>query len=209
MPPEEITTEEVVPGTTEGAEQNLEPDAEGVKTEDEATGDDATGVEADGDKTGEEDQVGAPETYADFSMPEGVELNAALLEKAVPVFKELNLTQEQAQKLADLQSQNIQAGEAAQIEAYDQMMDGWWKDTQANKEIGGDKLEESLGLMRKAAAEGPPEFQTLMDEYGLSKNQYVIQFMAKMGRYMSEDIPGANDKPNVPKKDRASVMYPT
>ena len=53
--------------------------------------DDTAGV------TGDDSQL-APETYADFTLPEGVELDTALLTDAAPLFKELGLTQEQAQK---------------------------------------------------------------------------------------------------------------
>jgi len=184
----------------EGGEDTDGKGAEGEETKSEKTK---------GEETGKSGQDEVPETYADFTMPEGMEVDTQLLEQAVPVFKELGLTQEQAQKLVDLQAQYVKAGEERQIEAYDQMMGGWWEDTLADKEVGGDKLEESLGLMRKAADVGPPEFRQLMDDYGLSKNQHFIRFMVKMGKYMSEDVPGSSMTPAERPGDRVSRMYPS
>src|SRR6185437_10360924 len=43
---------------------------------------------------------GPPESY-DFKAPEGKELNSKFLDRATPVFKELGLSQANAQKLVD------------------------------------------------------------------------------------------------------------
>ena len=43
----------------------------------------------------------APESYTDFSVPEGHTLDAAAIESATPLFRELGLSQDQAQKLVD------------------------------------------------------------------------------------------------------------
>lgn len=49
----------------------------------------------------EETPPGAPEKYA-FTAPEGQELDTSALAQFEPVARELNLTQEQAQKLVDV-----------------------------------------------------------------------------------------------------------
>ncbi len=68
--------------------------------------------------TGEETDLGSqtvPDTYADFVMPEGVELDSALLTEAAPLFKELGLTQDQAQKLVDFQAKQVQASSESNV----------------------------------------------------------------------------------------------
>lgn len=50
---------------------------------------------------------GAPEKYADFKLPEGMKFDQAGLEKATAIFKELNLPQDGAQRLVDLQAEQI------------------------------------------------------------------------------------------------------
>src|SRR5215469_16563160 len=53
---------------------------------------------------------GAPEAYADFTAPSGRELDADAITAIKPLFKELNLTQAQAQLLVDAYNEN--AGKA-------------------------------------------------------------------------------------------------
>src|SRR5690242_6551785 len=48
-------------------------------------------------KEGDKAPGGAPEAYADFTAPQGFQLNKDAIAKALPVFKELNLTQDAAQ----------------------------------------------------------------------------------------------------------------
>lgn len=60
----------------------------------------------DGDKKPEdkkdEKPTGAPEKYEAFKVPDGKELSPELVTQAEATFKELNLSQEQGQKLVDL-----------------------------------------------------------------------------------------------------------
>ena len=49
----------------------------------------------------------APESYTDFSVPEGHTLDAAAIESATPLFRELGLSQDQAQKLVDFYSTQV------------------------------------------------------------------------------------------------------
>src|SRR5215471_21036533 len=45
--------------------------------------------------------AGAPEKYSDFTPPEGFDLNEEAMAKAEPIFRELGLTQAQAQRMVD------------------------------------------------------------------------------------------------------------
>jgi hypothetical protein len=49
---------------------------------------------------------GAPESYSDFNLPEGMTLDKALADKALPVFKKHNLSQEAAQEFVSLQAEH-------------------------------------------------------------------------------------------------------
>ena len=51
---------------------------------------------------------GAPETYADFTVPEGSTVSKEVIgESATPLFRELGLSQDQAQKLVDFYSTQV------------------------------------------------------------------------------------------------------
>jgi len=82
--------------------------------------------------------TGAPEAYADFKLPEGLAFDKTVLDSFVPLFKEFNMTQEQAQKFVDHQTSLVQAGTVAQEAAYQEQVSKWAQQAKADKEIGED-----------------------------------------------------------------------
>ncbi len=160
-----------------------------------------------GDNAGDDTEA-APESYADFVMPEGVEVDAALLESATPLFKELGLNQEQAQKLVDFQAAQVQAGARSQVEAFNQLKDGWVEQAKSDKEFGGDKFEESVGIAQMALNKfGTPELKELMNDHGVGNHPEMIRFMVRVGALTKEDVPGGGNAPSE-SADRATIMYP-
>src|SRR5262245_55633150 len=64
-------------------------------------------VDAKQDDKGTQQQSKAPEKYADFKIPDGMAVDAKALEAFTPALRELNLTQDQAQKLVDVYATNV------------------------------------------------------------------------------------------------------
>jgi len=183
-------------------------DSEGVTPDDTVTDDSVTTDKGDED-TGEGNQT-PPDTYADFVMPDGVELDAALLTEASPLFKELGLNQEQAQKLVDFQAKQVQASSQSQVDTFNQLMNDWQEKSQNDKEFGGDKFEENVAVARSAIARfGTPELKQLLEEHGVGNHPEVIRFMVKVGKLTAEDDPGGNTIPISKAQDRVSLLYPT
>lgn len=168
-----------------------------------------TAADADtGDKAGESGDA-APESYADFELPEGMELDATALDKALPMFKELGLTQEQAQKVVGLYADQIQAGRKAQDEAFSQLMDDWRTKSMSDKEFGGDKFEQNIAIANSALQKfGTPELMQLMKDHGVGNHPEMIRFMLKVGRLTQEDNPGSSVGPSSPERDRVDMLYP-
>lgn len=130
-----------------------------------------------------EPKVGAPEKY-EFTAPEGITLDKAALEAFEPVARELNLTQEQAQKLVNLQAGMVQK----QAEAWQETTKGWTEATKADKEIGGANLTASLNAGKAfLKAYGNEGLVKLLDDYGLGNHPEVIRAFAKAGKAMAED----------------------
>jgi len=172
-----------------------------------AVADDTGGIPA-AEQEGEGSPT-APGTYADFVMPEGVDVDSALLAEASPIFKELGLSQEQAQKLVDFQAKQVQAGSQGQVDAFNQMMNDWQDQSRNDKEFGGDKFEESVGVARSAIDKfGTPELKQLLEEHGVGNHPEVIRFMVKVGRLTAEDVPGGAVAPTSKAQDRVSLLYP-
>lgn len=205
-------------GTNGGAGGSVEPntDVAGDATADAATqsedaeqpeGDEPAG-DAASDADGSADTDSAPESYADFDVPEGTTVNTEMLEAFTPAFKELGLTQEQAQGLVNIQSQQVQAQQQAQYDAFTQQIEEWGTTAKNDPEYGGDKFEESAGFAQKAVNElGTPELKEALDSSGMGNHPEMIRLMTRIGRMMGEDtLDGGQNVGD--KKDHASVLYP-
>jgi hypothetical protein len=149
------------------------------------------------------------EAYADFTLPEGMTLNEGLLDQAAPLFKELGLNQEQAQKLVDFQAQQVEASQQGQMDSFNQLKSDWVDQAKADPEIGGDKFDETVGVAKEAIAKfGNEGLSKLLNDFGMGNHPEVIRFMAKVGRLTKEDNPDDSGNPAGKPKDHVSVLYP-
>jgi hypothetical protein len=124
-----------------------------------------------------------PEAY-DLKMPEGVELDQAATTEFTAIAKELKLDQAAAQKLADIGAKMAQR----QADAHAQLVETWTEQVKTDKEIGGDKLAENLGVARKAIDTfGSPELKALLNSTGLGNHPEVVKLAFKVGKAISED----------------------
>ncbi|HGM6654497.1 MULTISPECIES: peptidase [Serratia] len=125
----------------------------------------------------------APEKY-EFTPPEGQELDANALAVFEPIAKELGLSQEQAQKLVDIYPQIQQQ----QAEAWSKQVSDWGEQVKADKEIGGDKFNASVGAAQRALDQfGNPELREYLNASGLGNHPALVRFCAKVGKAMAED----------------------
>lgn len=156
--------------------------------QDQQAQDGATTDNADGDKDGtqadDQKAQGAPEKY-EFKAPDGREFDAEVLNNFSEVAKELNLTQDAAQKLLDKMGPIV---EQRQIQQIEQVRTQWADASRTDKEFGGEKLSENLAVAKKALDQfGTPELRTLLNESGLGNHPDVIRFMYRAGKAISED----------------------
>lgn len=165
--------------------------------------------EGDKPKT-EGEKTGAPEQYEDFAAPEGVRLDAELVGDLKTIAKELNLSQKDAQRVADLGPKLLQKLQGHQAEAFAQVRQTWANDAKADKEIGGEAFAENLGAAKKALESfGTPELRTLLNESGIGNHPEVIRFMVRAGKAISSDTFVAGERSaNGAGKDPAKTLYP-
>lgn len=203
------------PAVTESGEATTLLTAEA--SPDDATADGGEGAKpegeeqkaAEGEAEKKPEEGGAPAAYADFTMPDGVEMHGEVAEEFKAVAKELNLSQSQAQKLADLGVKQAQAGATRQAELLKQANAEWTAATQADKEFGGQNLSANLAVARKAMDQfGSPELKTLLNESGLGNHPEVIRLFYRTGKAISEDGFVGGRGTNKPKSD-TEVFYGT
>ena len=177
------------------------------------TGGDTTSVSTnDGgvDTNANDSSQAAPvDGYADFTLPDTIDMNTANLESASAVFKDMGLTQDQAQKLVDLEAANVQASAQAQVDAFNSMVDEWATASKNDSEFGGDKFEESIATAKAAITKfGTPELQELMNTHGVGNHPEVVRFMVRVGNLTKEDNPGKDGAPAAnAEPDRATRLY--
>lgn len=131
-----------------------------------------------------EDKPAAPEKYEAWTVPEGYELDAGLVEEATPIFKELGLTQEQSQRLVDFYAKHsLKAGEDA-IRAWQDQRQEWREGLKSDEVLG--KLVDKTGNFSPES----PLVQTVNRALqGLQNPKLVSDFKAAM------DMTGAGDNP--------------
>ena len=169
-----------------GTTQATDAATEGQTTEGQTTeGQTTEGQTTEGQTTeGETKAESAPEKY-ELTPAEGAVYDPAVIEAYTDVARELNLSNESAQKLLDKVAPVMVARQAEQIAA---IQEGWRAETTADKEVGGANLEVNLGVAKKALeAFGTPELSTLLKESGLGNHPEVIRLLYRAGTKISQD----------------------
>ncbi|UOZ12990.1 peptidase [Enterobacter roggenkampii] len=189
------------PAKPEGDKQ--QPGAEGDKPQEDKPVDGDKPAEKPGDK--EQKQEGAPEKY-EFQAAEGVELDTEALKDFEPVARDLNLTNEQAQKLVDAYPKILAGVQQRQAEAWQAQTEQWAADVKADKDIGGDKLTANLSAAQRALdLFGTPELKEYLNTTGLGNHPDLVKTFVKIGKAMSED--GMVDGSNQGQRSAAEVLY--
>lgn len=185
---------------------------------------DAPKADAEGKTEGKEgDQpdkpkVEVPEKY-EFKLPEGQELDAALLEKATPLLKEAGLTNDQANKLAplvtEIKQQITEQAQQQQLDHWVAQNETWIGQIKADKELGATEsvLGETKTLCARAISaytDSPEEAQAvrkaLADTYA-GNNPSLVRFFRRVGNSVSEDQVIRTGQPAGEVKDVAQKLY--
>ena len=171
-------------------------------------GDDSQGKDGDDKGADNADTQGAPESYEAFTMPEGMEADEALIEGISPVLKELDLSQEKAQKLIDAYNTKIQADIKADQTASADMITGWKDELMNDAEFGGAKFQENAAIANKAIKEfGSPALVEMLQATGISNHPAMVKFAHKIGSLISEDGFHSGPADKGAKKSAAEVLY--
>lgn len=196
---DEQTTDSTVTDDASVTDENTDVNANTAEAE-------STDTSGNADESESNDST---QTYADFDLPKGLEMNAELLEQAIPVFQELGLSQEQAQKLVDIQAKHIEASQQGQQDAFNQLKLDWIEQAKNDKEIGGDKFDENVATAKDALSKfGNEGLTKLLNDFGIGNHPDVIRFMANIGRLTKEDNPDNSGQVVKGENDRVSVLYP-
>lgn len=169
-----------------------------------------------GDPTKDEPKPGeVKDIVYEFKAPDGMQLDKTALDQFTAVAKELKLPAETAQKVVDVAT----AMQQRQLESHTRQVDAWAEEVSTGKTAdgkdlpehlrvpGGEKLNETLAVCKKAVALGPPELKQLLNDSGFGNHPAIVKFMYTVGKALSEDrfVPG---DPSAQSSD-ASRFYPS
>jgi hypothetical protein len=180
------------------------------------------GGEGEGKKDGEGDDEGAeqpPEKY-ELTAPEGLELNDEVLAEVDPVFRELGLSNDQANKIMPLAGKFMERITAAQSQQHADMAADWAKEAKADQRIGGKNWVDTETFVARAfdtAAAGlgkdgvqqVADFRGLLDATGLGNHPVMIRMFRFYGERISEDTNFARgETAGATKQSREEILYP-
>lgn len=195
---EESVTTETTTGQAESTSTEVKTEAATAetveaKTEESKTEEPVKSLLADesedGAKTDEKaEPKEAPEQYEEFTLPEGFQKDGPLLEAFTPLAKEANLPQDMAQKFVDMGAKLVADTQAAQMKAWEGVVNEWTGKIKADTEFGGAKLKESTGYAVKALKQfADPETRKYLDDSRLANHPGLFKMLVRMGKTVSED----------------------
>jgi len=150
-------------------------------------GETQAGVENKGEDKARVD-AGVPEGDYDLKMPEGVEADGELAAALSGEFKELGLSNAQAQRLVDKYIEAQTKRMESQGEKWGETVSGWIDEAKRDQEIGGARWDETVSAGRLAVSTfGTPALRDYLNASGGGNHPEIIRFMAKVGSLLGED----------------------
>lgn len=203
---DQSSSQTTTPSTTEAKPTKTEPDPRSLLNRTEPA---KTEVKKDGEPKADAKTDGAPETYADYNMPDGWTLDPGVKAKADALFKDLNLTQDQAQKAVDLYRDLATEAFEQPFTQYREMVDGWATEAEAHPDLKG-KLGpgQEVNVRIGKFLNGLPDqqlatdFRNLMDLTGAGNHPAFIRVIDYAAKLFTE---GGHVRGNGPTKDSQSA----
>ena len=151
------------------------------------------GDDGEGDKGGD-DAPTVPEAY-ELTAPEGFDMDADVLAEATPIFKELGLSNEQAQTLmpvaGQLVTRTVDRMQQQLIDGANAQRKAWLDTAKADPDIGGANWDASIAASARALdalgfKEGS-DFRKVLNETGFGNHPDMIRAFAQVGKMVGED----------------------
>ena len=127
--------------------------------------------------------------------------------------KELDLSQEAAQKVADLGAKLVAEGSAAaekvNSEAWIKAREGWVADLKSDPGFGGEQFGANVELANRALREyGSEELIAYLGETGLGDYPELVKMFAKIGK-TTGPMKSVGGNGAVAPKSAAEALYPS
>lgn len=151
-----------------------------------------------------------PITWDTIKLPENFVVEDADRDAVLGIMNDDKLSgTERLQKLVDMQAGLAQRGAEAQLKQWNDLQQTWQDTVRADPDIGGDKLEPTLGAISKLVDKyGSPELRPALDATGAGNHPAVVKFLANVAKDLGEGQPVLGAAPTS-KESLADRMYPS
>lgn len=160
------------------------------KTDDEqakeSSDDDSQKGEGDGDKAKDE---GGEYTAESFEMPEGMEVDEAMMTDFLEVANNKGLSgKERDQALVSLYANKMKEATDRTMEQWEGIRKGWSDEAKSHKVYGGDDYKENKAIMMGALNHfGNQELVKMGEHFGWMDNPDFQLFLYNAGKTLTED----------------------
>jgi hypothetical protein len=128
-----------------------------------------------------------PEKY-EFKLPDGLTMDAAGLAKYEATFRDLGLTNDQAQRLVGQYAEQVVQQQKGLEAELTKQTEEWATEIRNDPEFGGAKFDATVATAQKAIGHfGTPELKQWLEVTGAMNHPGLVKAFAKIGRAMSED----------------------
>lgn len=149
---------------------------------------DKDGTSEEGDDESDADDTVPEDGVYEFELPEGVELSDEDKTAWSTLFKDTGLTQKQANALVAAQAERVAAEQAAYATFLETQQKEHLDAAKADKEIGGDKWDESVKLAKRGFEMlGGSAIKNLILTSGNGNNPEMIRELRRIGAMSADD----------------------
>ena len=119
----------------------------------------------------------------ELNLPADSLLDPAVIEDIVSYSKEKGLSPEVAQAILEREHSAVSSFRDAQLQHLEQQKIEWVKNAKADKEIGGDRYNESVELAHRVFKDyASPSFREELVKTGLGNHPELLRVFSKLGR---------------------------
>ena len=144
----------------------------------------------------------------EFELPEEFVLAEENKTEFEAFARENKLSNESANKALGMAVKHVQKLQEEAAQQWRDEVEGWGKSIQADKELGGDKLQASISFAQKTIAKfGSPELVSFLNESGIGNHPELFRFCHRIGMQISEGGVITGDGVGESRKSTADVFY--
>lgn len=125
--------------------------------------------------------------YKEFTVPEGVQIEPSFKGEFTELAKNMNLSQENAQKFIDLAAKFSQHQAEKTLNDWAAQCGEWYKEVKNDPEYGGVKFDETVERARRFYSKvGSPELTIFLKSTGFGDHPELIKMAVKADKLLGE-----------------------